>query len=119
MSLMLLSHDHDVVRFGYDGSISFRDFAQGTQGMAQFLGDGGFGNRVLLNLEQADFIDSSGIAWLISCHKCFVESGGILVIHTIPPMVRQVLDLMGLQRILHLVKDEEAAQTLLSGGAAR
>jgi len=57
-------------------------------------------NRVLLNMEQSGYIDSSAIGWLMSTHKAFKEAGGQMVIYNVQPAVRQLLDMLKIGRIL-------------------
>ena len=77
------------------------------------LGPEAFSRRVLLNLQRSSVIDSSGVGWLIRSHQSFQKDGGKLVLYEIPPLVAQVLQLMKMQKLLHLAADEAAARALL------
>ncbi|MBN1345843.1 MAG: STAS domain-containing protein [Phycisphaerae bacterium] len=82
------------------------------------LGLDGFSSKVLLDLDKTTFIDSSGISWLISRHNEFNENGGVLVLHSVPPVVQQVFDLLRLGAVLNLASDQEAAETRAVGGTS-
>jgi anti-anti-sigma regulatory factor len=60
-------------------------------------------------------MDSSGISWLLNIHKHCRESGGILVLHSIPPSIMAILKLLHMDRYLNLVEDEQAAQIMAIG----
>jgi anti-anti-sigma factor len=65
------------------------------------LGPQVFERRVALDLEEADFISSSGIGWLLYCHKRFEQHGGKLELGKVSKPIDQVLRLMRLQTVLH------------------
>ena len=83
--------------------------------MELLLGATGFSRKLLLNLEKTDYIDSSGIGWLVICHRNFVKSNGKLVLHSVPQRVFQVLELIGLPKIMHIAQDETAARAMALG----
>jgi anti-anti-sigma factor len=72
---------------------------------------------VLLDLSGADFISSSGIGWLITCNKRFKEAGGLLIIHSLVPMVSQMLTLMRLNRVLSITPDLASAKQQIEAAA--
>ena len=61
-------------------------------------------------MEKTRFIDSSGIGWLMVSHKRFLGAGGRLVLHSVPPMIAQVLRLLNLHTILAIEPDLAAAR---------
>lgn len=81
--------------------------------LTAFLGNDVFGRRVLVDLTQSDFLDSSGVGWMLGCNKKFREAGGRLVIHSATPMVMQVFRLMRLTKVLEIVDDAGAAHEAL------
>ena len=74
-----------------------------------------YGKKLLLNLAQTDFVDSAGVSWLLVCHKRCREAGGQLVIHSLTPMVRQVLGVLRLDQVFQLADDPARARALLDG----
>jgi anti-anti-sigma factor len=115
MKLSVKSADVDVIRLQNEGDITQLDFRAGTDLMQNLLGPHCYAGKVLLNLEKTSYVDSAGVGWLVMCHKHFKEAGGRLVIHSIPPMVTQILKLLRMPEILHLAADEPAALALARG----
>jgi anti-anti-sigma factor len=115
MQLNLISEDSGVARLECEGQITQNDFDPGDDPMTSVLGMEGFARKVLLNLEKTSYIDSSGISWLVVCHKKFLQAGGRLILHTIPPMVNHVLQLLRLHSIMHIAADEAAARAMVGG----
>jgi anti-anti-sigma factor len=120
MKLSLVSIEKDgIIRVTADGNITAGDFdAGGKNPFEQILGSNWKTNRVLLNFENVNYIDSSAIGWLISCHKAFKEGGGVLVVHSLQPTVRQILDVLKIGRVVPLVASEEEARAIATGGNA-
>jgi anti-anti-sigma factor len=73
-----------------------------------------YARRVFFDMSAVDYIDSSGVSWLLICHKRFREAGGKLVLHSIHPMVKQVLGVLKLERVLHLADTPEKAREELN-----
>ncbi len=116
MKLTTVSDDGDVVRVQCEGQISQVRFQADGNPLETLLGPAGYGRKVLLNLERAEWIDSSGISWLIVNHKRFAQAGGLMVLHSLPPRVAQVLQFCKMDRIFHLAEDEADARTRVAGG---
>jgi anti-anti-sigma factor len=84
------------------GTISQDNFTGGTDPLGELLGPSGYTRKVRLNLERVDYIDSSGIGWLVGHHRRFREAGGQLILCAVPPVVERVLRFCSLLSILHL-----------------
>ncbi len=112
MQLKMVADEGDVVRVAVEGQIS-QLVSQGNEPMVNLLGPAGFGRKVLLNLEKATFINSSGISWLLICHKYFTQCGGKLIVHSVPPLVNQVLQFVRLPSIMTFAEDEARARALV------
>ena len=115
LQVTLLSDDGAVVRLQAQGKISQTEFEGQGDPMESALGPGGFARKALLNLERTDYIDSSGISWLIVNHKHFQQGGGMLVLHSVPPRVSQVLHFCRMESVFHLAPNESAARALALG----
>jgi anti-anti-sigma factor len=83
------------------------------------LGSNWAGNRVLLNMQNAAYIDSSAIGWLMVSQKAFRDAGGAVVLYNVQPAVRQLVDVLKLTRVLPITNDEAGARKIIekSGGA--
>jgi anti-anti-sigma factor len=66
-------------------------------------------HKVLLSLEHAESLDTSGMGWLLSNHKRFAEAGGKLVLHSVPPVVLDLLRFTHLTDLLAIAANEQAA----------
>lgn len=111
----LLADDREVVRVACEGTIRHADFDRASEPLRVLLGPFIFRRQVLLNLEKATSIDSSGISWLLMCHKQFAEAKGRLILYAVPPLVLQVLQLVRLPTLIPVVPDEAAARNLALG----
>ena len=68
--------------------------------------------RVLLNLESATSIDSSGIRWLLMCRQAIQQARGELVLHSVPPCIATPLRLLNLLPLFSTAEDLKAALSL-------
>ncbi len=117
MKLTLLPLQNDeVVRIRCDGPITLRDVVNGDP-LEGLLGPHCPTLRVLLNLERAQSIDTSGVNWLMRELKKFGQSSGKLVLYGVPPIVNQMLDFLHLTPLLPIAPNEAAARDMaLAGG---
>ena len=65
--------------------------------------------KVLLNLKNVRYIDSSGIASLVEGLKASRDQGSRLILYNLSPAVREVMQLSRLQKIFEIYDDEEQA----------
>ncbi|WP_211879726.1 STAS domain-containing protein [Pseudarthrobacter albicanus] len=57
-------------------------------------------SRIVLNLADTAFMDSSGLGALIGCLKAARQAGGDLRIAAVQPQVKMVLELTSMDRVL-------------------
>ncbi len=112
MRLELLSNDGSVAHFAASGRITQDAFQQEAEPLAEQLGEAVYTDRVLLSLQGADYLDSRGVGWLLKCHRRFRKEGGILVVHSIPTVIMDVLKVLHMDEVLNLACDEQAARSL-------
>ena len=119
MKLSLVAIDKEgFIRVATDGNITSAAFNGDPTGKA--LMEGALGatwsaNKVIMDFSKTNYIDSTAIGWLISANKQFKTNGGQLVIHSVQPAVRQVLDLLKIGKVVPIVDDEAAARALVTG----
>jgi anti-anti-sigma factor len=89
----------------------------GADPLEQMLGEHWRGN-VLVDLQQATFIDSEGLAWLVRWQRRLQQAGGTLGLYAVPGRVADVLQMCHLDRILPVWPDEAAARAGVTGGRA-
>lgn len=65
---------------------------------------------VILNMEQVQFIDSSGLGVILGRYKKLIPLGGKLKITNVPPNIFKIMDLSGLPKIINFYADEALAQ---------
>jgi len=114
LSLVPAGKDH-FVRLRCEGPITLRPWEPPRDPFRELLGPYCFTRNVLLDLEKADGIDTSGVSWLMIEHEKFQQLGGRLILYGIPPTVTQILDFLHLTPRLSVAPTEEAAMAMALG----
>ncbi len=110
-----LTSEGDVLLVTTRGRIS--DISPGDDDpLAQNAGPQVYSRKVLVDLSDSEFINTGGISWLLKCHKLAREAKGMVVLHSIPPLVRQTLQILQLDRVFTLAKDLPTARRIAAGG---
>ncbi len=115
MELNVISQDESVIHVACAGTVTLVVVGQQRELFENLLGPGCFARTVLLDMRRTDYLDSSGISWLILSHKNFCQGGGRLILHSLPPALRRIIELTRLASVLHLADDEPAARALAAG----
>jgi len=68
-----------------------------------------YARKVYFDLSGVDYVDSSGVSWLLTCNRRFREAGGHLVVHSLHPLVSQLLRMLKLEKVLHLAESARKA----------
>lgn len=119
MKLNVVSIEKELVRIQVEGDITSHDFtADGRNPFEAVLGSRWANHRILLDLRAVPFLDSSAIGWLMQSRRELEKGGGLIVLHSIQPRVRQILDLLRVGKVLPLVDNEPAALTVVTAAAA-
>lgn len=113
MELRLVSDDGDVLHIETVGTKAQPEFPTAFAPLEALLGSQGYGWRTMLNMAETRFIDSSGLSWLVVCHKRFLQGGGKLVLHSVRSPIMDLFKMMRLEMVLNLAEDESAARKLL------
>jgi anti-anti-sigma factor len=117
LELTVQSDEQDFLQIQCAGDVFLPDFRAENDPLVKFLGPQVYSRKLLLNMEKANCLDTSGISWLISCHKQCQSAGGVLVLYAIPPRVRHVLQLLRLDHMLHTATDLATARAVALKGA--
>lgn len=112
MRMRLISTDGRLVRLGLSGRVSQVETPDGTDPIVDLLGEEAYQRPVLLDMADTEMIDSSGIGWLLLCHKRFQDGGGKLVCHSVPPLVGNVFKLMRINQVISITGTREEAEQL-------
>jgi anti-anti-sigma factor len=110
--------DNGIVTVTVEGRIVHGEIDTADDPIKARLGPDVYRKKLLINLARTEFVDSAGISWLLICHKRCREAGGTMVIHSITPMVRQVLGVLRLDQVFHLADDASGAKAVLTGTTA-
>jgi len=115
MHLFLTSEDDNAIWVACQGEIGQASFPANIHDpLEDLLGAACYQRQVVVDLGQASFIDSSGISWLLACHQRFLAKGGKLILHSVPPMIDQVLRLLRLHGVLTILADQSAARAAVA-----
>lgn len=116
MDIEVLGYSGSILRLAIVGRIVRDDHSPLVEALEAALGPAGYRQTVVVDLARTLFIDSSGLAFLIQCHKRFTQAGGKLVMHSVTPAVRTLFETMGLHQ-LFVLADNEGAALELAGAA--
>lgn len=110
MNLSIDSEANGIVCVKLDGSVTQKEITPLGEPLGDMLGPEGYQRRVCLDLSNAAFLDSSGINWLITCHRRFRERGGKFVIHSLPPLVMNVVKVLKMHKVFDIADSSDAAR---------
>jgi len=116
LTLMPLQ-DGNVLRIRCQGMVSLRGTGASEDPLGELLGPPCFARTVLVDLEDAQGVDTSGVAWLARISEAFRQHQGKLIIHSVPAVVRRTLDIVHLTSSLCIVHDEAEALQLVQQGS--
>lgn len=108
MQLTTVSDDGAVLRVKVKGQVTQNELSSSQDPLKALLG-GDYTRRVLMDLSEANFLDSSGVGWLLSAHQQFRASGGVMALHSIHANSRKVLKVLKMELVLHLFDNEASA----------
>lgn len=112
MNLTIESQAEGRCDMALSGRISQTTLGSQHDQFSQLLGEANYAQNILLSLKDTDYIDSSGIGWLLATDKKIRSAGGKLVLHSVPIDVQHVFGLMKLHKVLCIAKDQnDAAQS--------
>ena len=76
MKLSLDPSGGDPIRVVVSGKITQHDFGPIQEPLEALAGSGVYARHVLLDMSDATYMDSSGVGWLLTCHKRMRAAGG-------------------------------------------
>jgi anti-anti-sigma factor len=105
-----------LVKLAASGSITAENFdPTGKNPLERLLGENWSTFRVILDMRQTTYIDSSAIGWLIGSHKAFKSGGGAMVLHDVPVNIRQMLELLHVDKVIPIAANAQAARSTVTG----
>jgi anti-anti-sigma factor len=111
MKLSIAKDDGQCVHVSVTGQVTQREIDPISEPLQELLGPAAYSRQVRLDLSETNYLDSSGIGWLLKCHKRMREKGGKLTLHAPHPMVANVLKVLKLDRVFNV----EAAEAPKGG----
>lgn len=84
------------------GSISQREFSSESDPLSPHFNSVGEGGKLRIDLSGTEFIDSSGIGWLIRAHQHLANCGNELVLQAPSPMVLRSFQVLRLDSIIKI-----------------
>jgi anti-anti-sigma factor len=104
-----------IVHVASEGNLTSANLdLAGKNPLETLLGETWNTNRVLLNLSKTAYLDSCAVGWMIGTNRSFRDGGGKLVVYSLQPSVRQLLDVLKVGKAVSMVDGEEAARTALA-----
>ena len=114
MEISVTSNNENVVRVCLTGRVTKESRLSGEEDpLVQAAGEDVYSRRVLLDMEPVEFLDSSGIGWLLGMNRRFRDQGGAMALHSIPPLAANALKLLRLQEVMTIADDQKAAERSL------
>jgi len=102
MKLSLGKSDNDNVRVLVSGKVTQHDFGPVQEPLEALVGVGVYSRPIELDMSEATYMDSSGVGWLLTCHKRVREAGGRIKLVNVQPIIANMLRLLKLSRMLGL-----------------
>jgi anti-sigma B factor antagonist len=100
---------HGVQVVGLRGRIAFHDGNTQLRETISSLVHAGGAPKILLNMQEVDFIDSSGIGELVRSHMAIRKQGGQLKLTNLSKTVNDLLIATSLNKIFDIHRDEASA----------
>ena len=84
LELSVQADEPDFLQVQCAGDVSLPNFRPEHDPLVKLLGPQVYSRKLLLNMEKTNFLDTSGVSWLISCQEQCHHAGGILVLYAVP-----------------------------------
>lgn len=111
MQVELISNDGSVSVFKLSGKVTQQTLRK-VEDPLESAGDDVYHQRVLFDMGKVDFVDSGGIGWLLKIHKRCRERGGRLILHSITPLVHNVMLVLRMNEVFDLAENSQEALSL-------
>jgi anti-anti-sigma factor len=111
--------DEGYERLDIFGDITANGWAQHTEDpFVSQCGQDIYTRPVLLNMSKTLHVDSTGIEWLLTCHKRFNQQGGKMVLHSLTTSTQRLFHMMRMNLVLNIAANEDSAKPLLARDSA-
>ena len=104
-------HNGDTLQATLEGDlIGGADSLAFAKSLREALAEGGEVKRVVINVRQVDFVNSSGLGMLLAARQTAQESGAALVVAEPGEQLRSLLDITKLSDILGVTTASTGSQ---------
>ncbi|MCP4195213.1 MAG: STAS domain-containing protein [Planctomycetaceae bacterium] len=112
MDVRLVNSESDWTQFQLVGNISGDAVSGATKAPLSLFNfsEEELNQHILLDLNDATFLDSSGIGWLLSVNRVAKERGYSVVVHSVPPLIHRVFTMMRLGEVIPVVEGLDEAR---------
>ena len=111
-----VAESHELITLNLKGRLDFASSANLKEEILKLVAEGK--NKVILNLAQVDFINSSGLGTLVSILKEVRLAKGRLVLSNLASYVEEIFEITQLSHIFEIFPSEaEARETFLASPA--
>jgi anti-anti-sigma factor len=118
MQLSILSEEDDLVHVQITGKITQENIGIAGDPLLDLLGAGVYDRNVLLNMSKADFVDSSGVSWLLTLHKHFKDGAGQMILHSIPQLIMNVFKVLNMHLVFQIAETQQQAVKMVRENVA-
>ena len=116
MSVKLTTRETDgVVIVETSGRVTLGEGSSALRRGIRELVDGG-SRRIVLDMAEVDYMDSSGLGELFASHTTVRSVGGQLKLLNVSPRVRELLAMMRIDSLFEIFDDEALAVESFSSG---
>ncbi len=113
MKVSIQSEDNGVVILTVAGRVTQDQLSKTPDPLGDILGSDAFNKRVAIDLSETEFLDSSGVSWLLVSHKKYEENGGRMVLFGVPQIVMNVIKVLRMQLVFNLADNQGDALRIL------
>lgn len=102
MQVKQIEKGSDFVHLKVIGQVSESHFEPNCEPLAEYLPESLDKLHLHLDMSDTDFIDSSGVGWLIRWNQKMEDHQGALLLHAPTPNVQRAIQLLKLDRLLKI-----------------
>lgn len=102
MKLSIAKEEGQNVCVAISGNVTQRELGPLQEPLIDLLGPSGYSRLVRLDLSNTNYLDSSGVGWLLTCHKRMKQAGGKLTLLAPHPVVANVLKVLKLEKVFEI-----------------
>ena len=108
MKATIESQEGDICHIKLSGEVIQRHLRKFNDPL-EASGLDSYKQRVLCDMSETTLLDSAGVSWILVRHKRCCEAGGRFVLHSIPPLVMNVILVLRLDLVFDIAGDEKTA----------